>query len=112
MRVSVAFIIVALAFQAQSAQFAYDALNRLTRASYADGTSISYSYDSAGNRLSQVISNPAIAQPAVGVDKTSLSFSATAGQSFVTPQTIAIQNAGGGSLQWYATASEIGRAHV
>ena len=35
--------------------YAYDALNRLVRVTYQDGTTIAYAYDSAGNRLSQVI---------------------------------------------------------
>ena len=40
---------VALAFPAT---YSYDAANRLTRIAYPDGTTISYAYDSAGNRLS------------------------------------------------------------
>jgi YD repeat-containing protein len=82
----------------------YDSLNRLTRVTYSDGTAIVYTYDSVGNRLSQVITNPAVSQPAVGVDKTTLPFSALAGQAS-TPQTVAVSNTGGGNLQWNAVAT-------
>ena len=34
--------------------YSYDSLNRVTKVAYSDGSSESYSYDSAGNRLSQV----------------------------------------------------------
>jgi YD repeat-containing protein len=33
----------------------YDSLNRITRAEYADGTVAAYTYDAAGNRLSEVV---------------------------------------------------------
>jgi hypothetical protein len=36
----------------------YDSRNRLERAIYADGTTIEYTYDNIGNRLSTVITNP------------------------------------------------------
>jgi len=35
--------------------YAYDALDRLIRVNYPDGSSIAYTYDATGNRLSQVI---------------------------------------------------------
>ena len=84
--------------------YSYDSLNRLTQVAYSDGTTIAYTYDSAGNRLSQVISNPSIPLPKVGVDKSTLTFSAAAGQTSGS-QVIAVTNAGGGSLQWDAVAT-------
>ena len=39
--------------------YTYDSLSRLTQATYADGTVIAYSYDAAGNRLSQNITQVA-----------------------------------------------------
>ncbi len=36
--------------------YSYDTLNRLTHVTYSDGTTITYTYDATGNRLSQVIS--------------------------------------------------------
>src|SRR5260370_20045890 len=93
------------AVHAAEIRYSYDSLNRLTRASYADGTTIAYAYDSAGNRLSQVIANPAIALPAIGADKTSLAFSAPAGQASAVTQLIAIRNTGSGALQWNANGS-------
>lgn len=88
----------------QSLRYSYDELNRLTSISYTDGTTITWRYDAAGNRLSQIIANPAIPSPRAATDKTNLLFSATTGQSSV-PQVVVIQNAGGGLLQWNATAS-------
>ena len=62
-RASVLLWVLCLAAgHAASVQYAYDSLNRLARVTYADGTIIAYAYDAAGNRLSQVISNPAITQ--------------------------------------------------
>ena len=87
-----------------SSQYSYDQLNRLTKVVYADGTVITYTYDAVGNRLSLMVSNPSIALPKVGIDKINLTFSAVAGQ-LSGGQTIAITNAGGGSLQWNAAAS-------
>jgi uncharacterized protein (TIGR03437 family) len=92
---------VALAFPAT---YSYDAANRLTRIAYPDGTTISYAYDSAGNRLSQTISNPSISLPKVGVDKSALTFSAASGQTPAT-QVVVVTNGGGGSLQWDAVAT-------
>jgi YD repeat-containing protein len=86
---------------ASQVQYAYDSLGRLTTAFYADGTKVMFEYDSAGNRLSRVISNPAVLQPGIGVDKTALPFSAVSGQT-APPQTVTVTNAGGGNLQWNA----------
>jgi len=46
---------------AAAIQYSYDSLNRLTSVTYPDGTTIAYTYDSAGNRLSQVITNTSTA---------------------------------------------------
>ena len=87
---------------AQGISYAYDSLNRLVQAVYSDGTSIRYTYDSGGNRVSQVISNPSIPLPKVSVDKSTITFSAAAGQA-ASGQTVTVGNAGGGSLQWVAS---------
>lgn len=85
-------------------QFTYDSLNRITRATYPDGTVIAYSYDGSGNRTSQVITNPSIPQASITVDKSRLMLTALAGQSSA-PQVVSLMNSGGGSLQWNATPS-------
>ena len=89
---------------AAAIQYSYDSLSRITRVAYPDGTTIAYTYDAASNRLSQVISSPSIPLPNIGIDKTSLTFSAAAGQTAAT-QIIVIRNGGGGSLQWDAVAT-------
>jgi YD repeat-containing protein len=38
---------------AATALYTYDALHRLIRVTYADGSVIRYTYDAAGNRLTQ-----------------------------------------------------------
>ena len=37
---------------------AYDSLHRLTRVVYDNGTSIAYTYDAAGNRLTMLVNSP------------------------------------------------------
>ena len=44
----------------QSVNLFYDDLNRLIRIEYGDGTIIDYSYDEAGNRITEVISPPPV----------------------------------------------------
>lgn len=48
-------------FAASNANYTYDALGRLTKVAYSDGvktTTVTYSYDTAGNRTSVVSSAP------------------------------------------------------
>src|SRR5579872_1336455 len=107
MGVSCKLCVVAVALTihlAAQVGYHYDALNRLARVTYPDGTTVSYTYDSAGNRLSQVISNPSIPLPKVGVDKSGITLSAAIGQASGS-QAIAVTNAGGGTLQWNAIAT-------
>jgi YD repeat-containing protein len=48
----------AFSSQAENVTYTYDALNRLNRVQYTDGTVIQYTYDPAGNRTSRVVSKP------------------------------------------------------
>ena len=58
--------------------YTYDSLNRLTNAAYSDGSLESYSYDSAGNRLSRITSAATIkvdvTSPSIPTNLVSLSF--------------------------------------
>ena len=94
-----------VALHAGVVQYAYDSLNRLIRTAYPDGTVIVYTYDSAGNRLSQIITNPAVPAPKAAVDKANLSFTASTGQASTATQMVVVSNSGGGSLQWNAVPS-------
>src|ERR1035437_1141653 len=93
-----------LAIAAAGTSYSYDSLNRLIRVAYQDGTTVTYKYDASGNRLSQAVSNPSVPLPKVGVDKSTLTFTAAVGQTSGS-QVIAVTNAGGGSLQWAAVAT-------
>src|SRR5690348_9931974 len=97
-------LIATAAGSTQSVSYVYDASNRLSGVAYADGTTIKYSYDASGNRISQIVSNPSIALPTVQISRTDLQFSAVAGQ-VATTQSVMVSNAGGGSLQWNAFPS-------
>lgn len=49
---------------AETATYAYDNLNRLTRVQYPDGSVVEYTYDPAGNRLTRTVSKqPIIPSP-------------------------------------------------
>ena len=86
----VAFLAVALfclvVAKAFGISYSYDALNRLTNVDYGKGTVISYTYDAAGNRLTQNISvgvqslAPTITSgtPSVGVVGQAYNFTFTA----------------------------------
>jgi YD repeat-containing protein len=50
-----AILLIALPALAGNVSYTYDALNRLTRAAYEDGTVVEYSYDAAGNRTRHVV---------------------------------------------------------
>jgi YD repeat-containing protein len=43
---------------AENITYTYDALNRLVRVQFANGTVIQYIYDAAGNRTSRVVNTP------------------------------------------------------
>ena len=47
-----------------TAQYTYDNLNRLIQVQYEDGTTIQYTYDAAGNRLTKEVTAQGSAAPA------------------------------------------------
>jgi CSLREA domain-containing protein len=55
--IALALVVTPPAF-AQSVNYSYDSLNRLTQVVYADGTSITYTYDASGNRLTKTVIVP------------------------------------------------------
>jgi YD repeat-containing protein len=46
---------------AESITYTYDLMNRLTQVQYNDGTTVTYSYDKMGNRLTEAVDAPAAA---------------------------------------------------
>lgn len=48
-------VLFSVAAHAASVTYVYDALGRLSKATYSNGTVITYSYDAAGNRTSVVV---------------------------------------------------------
>jgi len=97
-------VVTGLALASPATLYTHDVLGRINSVIYSDGTTIIYTYDADGNRLSQVISNPAIPLPKVAIDRSTLTFSAAVGQTSGN-QVIAVTNAGGGNLQWVAVAT-------
>jgi YD repeat-containing protein len=79
--VGVIWVVLATAMRAQTLQYDYDSMQRLTRVTYSDGTTVEYVYDNLGNRLMQTttlptapsntppnaVSNPGIGDGAVNV---------------------------------------------
>jgi len=81
--------------------YSYDPLNRLTNAAYSDGSSESYSYDNAGNRLSR-----SIGAATVKLDTTSPSVPTNLVQVTFTPNQLSIAwnpsfDTGGSGLAGY-----------
>lgn len=98
-------VVASIFASGETIQYSYDAKNRLTRVTYADGSIIAYAYDTEGNRLSHIITDPASAAPKVSADPKALTFTAAAGQAWTATRLIRLRNDGGGSLQWNALAS-------
>lgn len=68
MRLTILFALLLLPVgQTFAATYSYDELNRLTKVSYANGKTLSYSYDAAGNILTSVLTAPNTA-PVVSID--------------------------------------------
>jgi hypothetical protein len=59
---SVLFLLSSSLVSAGSVTYDYDSRNRLEMATYPDGTTIEYSYDNIGNRLTMVVTNPVTEQ--------------------------------------------------
>jgi len=49
---------------AETINYTYDTMNRLTGVQYDDGTTIQYTYDKMGNRLSQTVVTPLLSSGA------------------------------------------------
>ena len=52
---ALSLLLFAATLVADTVQYTYDAVGRLTNVAYANGTSIAYTYDKAGNLLSRVV---------------------------------------------------------
>ncbi len=50
----------------ETATYIYDAMDRLTQVTYNDGTTITYTYDKMGNRLTETVAPAAAAPEAQG----------------------------------------------
>lgn len=82
----------ALAQTPQTVRYEYDALNRLTQATYPNSLTVTYNYDVLGNRTSVVVSQPSTGQPDLSV----------ANQT-VSPASVGV----GGSIQVSCTVSNL-----
>ncbi len=60
------YLFLATSAMAGTAQYTYDNLNRLVQVQYDDGSSIQYTYDAAGNRLTKQVMAFHASAPAAG----------------------------------------------
>ena len=87
-------------FAAQAATYQYDDMNRLTRVDYGNGNIIQYTYDVAGNRLSEVITGTAVPDTLAILAVSPTSNQVPADESTLN---LAVSNTGGGTLTWSAS---------
>jgi YD repeat-containing protein len=100
MTIILPFFITSLAFGSAAVQYDYDELNRLTTASYEDGTVIEYSYDEAGNRLTEIMTTAPVTVPGAPTGVSATPGNAQATVSFTPPA-----SDGGGAITGYAVTS-------
>jgi YD repeat-containing protein len=67
--------ILCLQVEATQTSYIYDSLNRLSQTTYSDGTIIAYTYDAAGNRLTQTVTGGSTSAPSF-TSATSTTFTA------------------------------------
>jgi len=91
------FAVAALCLSALASAetYTYDALNRLTAVDYGNGTTIAYTYDAAGNRLSSAATSVALAPAEFTLSPKNLTFALQAVGSSSEAKTVALSNTGG-----------------
>ena len=81
---------------ANAATYTYDSLNRLTQVAYANGATVSYAYDSAGNILA--VRTSGMSAPGVAVSPTALKFGDVPVGQPSAAQTVTVANTGNTAL--------------
>ena len=67
--ITAAIFFLTISAQGAPIRYSYDSLNRLTQIIYPDGTTISYTYDKNGNRLSRIVLNQNNSTPFLLTDR-------------------------------------------
>lgn len=103
-RLLILLVLLTTASRASAQSYTYDAMNRLTKVTYSNGTIVTYSYDALGNRLTKRVSGAAIETYTVTVsadpaEAGSVSGAGTYGNGSVVELT-AIPNEGYMFLEW------------
>ena len=91
-------------FAQNKVNYEYDLLNRLTKVTYSNGVSISYTYDALGNRISKIVKGSNVTTYTITIGVTPAgSGSVTGGGKYSNGTTVelnAIANAGYEFLKW------------
>jgi len=85
--------------------YQYDNLNRLSQVNYPNGTSIVYTFDELGNRLSKTVGSDIIAVTGISLNKNTTSLSVGATEQLTA--TIAPSNATNKQVSWESNNSAV-----
>ena len=109
MKINIIFLLLAFLFSLQvnaqtEVSYTYDNLNRLTQVTYSNGTTVTYSYDALGNRLTKRVSGVAIETYTITVNADPAEAGSVSGAGTYSSGSVveltAIPNEGYTFLQW------------
>jgi uncharacterized protein YjdB len=91
-------LILNVFFAFSQTAYQYDNLNRLSKVTYSNGTTIDYLYDELGNRMKKTVVSNNIAVTGVSLDKTAITLSVNSTEQLTA--TVDPHNATNKSISW------------